>query len=105
MVDGPLGGDRGVGPDHGDEDLLKQAPNHRQRPTPSAQGEKRSLKTQERVGSSTEGRVVVKACPTSTLEVIEADFAFHLLIVTLDPPAEFRETDQGAQGRIGWEIG
>ncbi len=65
-------------------------------------GEKRSLKTQERVGKGDEGRVVVKSAPKAALEVVQAQLAFQLLVVAFDTPSQLCEADECAcRGVLG----
>ena len=42
----------------------------------------------------------MEASPGSALEVIEAQFAFHLLVVALDAPSQFREANQSTRADI-----
>ena len=46
------------------------------------------MQSEEAVSDSAERRVMVKAAPCSTFEVIEADLLLELLIVALDSPTE-----------------
>lgn len=57
-------------------------------------GEKRSLENQERMGHRTQGGVMVKASPQSTLEVVEPDLALHLFVVSLHAPAQLAQPHQ-----------
>ena len=50
-------------------------------------GENPALDSQEAVGDPTQGDVVVKPSPCSSLKVVEPYLPFHLLIVTLDAPS------------------
>jgi hypothetical protein len=49
------------------------------------------------MGDGAEGRVVVKAAPTSTLEVIEAQLLLQLLVIALDAPAKLGEAHEGTE--------
>ena len=57
-------------------------------------GETRSLDGEERVSGGDTCTVVLKALPGAPLEVVEAQLAFHLLVVALDSPSEFCQADQ-----------
>ena len=46
---------------------------------------------EETVGGGAERDVVVKASPSPAFEVVEANFAFHLLVVALDAPSQLHE--------------
>jgi hypothetical protein len=46
---------------------------------------------------------VVKASPASTFIVIEAEFLLELLIVALDPPAQFGRFHEPREAGIGWQ--
>jgi hypothetical protein len=52
------------------------------------------MEREESVSDCAHGGVVVKATPRSALEVIEADFLFHLLVVALDSPAQLCQPHQ-----------
>src|SRR6516165_3326510 len=47
----------------------------------------------------------MKASPASTFIVIEAEFLLELLIVALDPPAQFGRLHKARERRIGWQSG
>ena len=44
--------------------------------------------------------MVVKASPTSSFVVIEAEFLLEFLIIALDPPAQFGSFHEGREGCI-----
>ena len=50
-------------------------------------GEKPALHSQKSVGGCAQRCVVMKASPRPPLEVVETNFALHLLVVPFDPPA------------------
>jgi hypothetical protein len=52
------------------------------------------------VGHHAERGVVVEAPPGASFEVVEADFTFHFLVITLHPPEQFRRI-----GRTGGQLG
>ena len=52
------------------------------------------MEREESVSHRAEGGVVMKATPCSSLEMIETDLVFHFLIIALDAPAKFCESDQ-----------
>lgn len=68
-----------------------------QRCTVGLRGEKRSLEDQERVSDGTQGGVMMESSPGAPFEVIEADLAFEVLVVSLDPPAPLHEPHQLAK--------
>jgi len=53
-----------------------------------------ALHEQEAIGGDAQGRMVVKAAPTSALEVTEAELLFEFLVVALDAPAQLGDADQ-----------
>ena len=57
-------------------------------------GGKLALESQETVSNRAERGVVVEAAPCAAFEMVEPDLALHLLVVALDAPSKFRETDQ-----------
>lgn len=46
------------------------------------------------MGGGAEGGMMMKAIPCAPLEVIEPEFALHLLVVAFDAPAELAEAHQ-----------
>src|ERR687893_1108927 len=48
---------------------------------------------------------MMEAAPAAPLVVPETQFLFELLIIALDPPAQFRQIDQAIEGHVGWEGG
>jgi hypothetical protein len=46
----------------------------------------RPLESEERVRHGAQRDVVMKASPGSAFEVVQADFALHVLVVALAPP-------------------
>ena len=56
---------------------------------------------QESVGCDAERHVVVKASPTSSFIVIEAEFLLEFLIIALDPPAHFGRCDERLEVGVG----
>ena len=67
-------------------------------------GEKRSFEREEGVGSGHYCAVVVEAAPCSALEMVEAELAFHLLVVPLDAPAELGEVHEPANRLLGGQV-
>ena len=59
----------------------------------------------EGVGDHCHERVSVKALPGSALEVVEAEFFFHLLVGLLANPACLDDGSQSAQVRRGGQVG
>jgi len=53
-----------------------------------------ALREEEGVGGDTQRGVVMKAAPTATLKVAEAEFLFELLVIALDAPAQFGDAHQ-----------
>ena len=53
-----------------------------------------ALREEEGVGGDAQRRVVVKAAPTASLEMAEAEFLFEFLVVALDPPAQLGHAHQ-----------
>ena len=60
---------------------------------------------EERVGDHSHERMTVKALPGSSLEVIEAEFFFQLLMGLLADPSRLDGGSQGAQVRPGGQVG
>src|SRR6266567_6690524 len=56
------------------------------------------LEHEEGVGHHHQGQMPMQAIPTTALNVIEATFAFGILIELLDRPAQMRQFDQARQG-------
>ena len=50
-------------------------------------------------------RMSVKALPGSALEVVEAEFFFHLLVGLFANPSCLDDGSQSAQVRLGGEVG
>ena len=50
-------------------------------------------------------RVSVKAVPGSTLEVVEPEFFFHLLVGLFTNPSRLDDGSQSAQVRLGGQVG
>src|ERR671917_2680895 len=48
---------------------------------------------------------MMEAAPTAPLIVSETQFLFQLLVIALDPPAQFRQIDQTIEGHVRWEGG
>jgi hypothetical protein len=63
-------------------------------------GESASLGDQKAVGGDTERGVVVEAAPPAPFIIAEAEFLLELLIIVLDPPAQFGQVDQSIEGNI-----
>ena len=55
------------------------------------------------MGHHAERGVVVKASPGAALEVVQAEFLLHLLVVALDAPTQLGQAHQGADRRVIWE--
>jgi len=55
---------------------------------------------EEGVGQHHQGQVPMQALPATPLKVIEATFAFALLIELLDWPAQMCQFHQARQGRL-----
>jgi len=68
-------------------------------------GKKRSAKSEEAVGDSTERRVVMKAAPGAAFEVVETELALEFLVVALDAPTQLREADECRERRRRRHIG
>lgn len=64
-------------------------------------GENLALNGQESVSDCAERDVMVKTAPGASLEVVEAYLLLQLLVVALDAPTEFHQTDQFASARGG----
>jgi hypothetical protein len=47
----------------------------------------------------------MKAVPAATFIVPKAEFLFEVLVITLDPPAQFGEIDQRTQAGVGGQGG
>ena len=60
---------------------------------------------EEGVGDHSHERMTVKALPGSSLEVIEAEFFFQLLMALLADPSCLDGGSQGAQVRPGGQVG
>src|SRR3954452_21006936 len=43
---------------------------------------------------------MMKTAPAASLVMPQAEFLFQLLIIALDPPAQFREIDQAIKGYV-----
>jgi hypothetical protein len=56
---------------------------------------------QEGEGDLAEKGVVVQAAPASALEVVEAEFALHLLVHLLADPAGLEHGGEDAERRVG----
>lgn len=61
---------------------------------PGSKGKKRWAEREEAVCHRAEAGVVVEAAPRSPLEVVEAEFLLHLLVVALDAPAQLGRPDE-----------
>src|SRR6478609_3221317 len=46
------------------------------------------------IGRYAQGRVVMKAAPTASLEMAQAEFLLEFLIIALDAPAQFCESHE-----------
>src|SRR5450631_1052484 len=57
-------------------------------------GESRFFADQESVSGDAERGVVMESSPTSPFEMGKAEFAFQLLVVTFDAPAQFGGIDE-----------
>ena len=57
-------------------------------------GGKRPSEREEGVGDRAERRVMVKASPHSTFEMVEPDLLLEFLVVAFDPPTQLREAHQ-----------
>ena len=76
-------------------------PTHRgARPRDAPVGEKRPTEGEEGMGGRTERDVVMEASPGAPFEVIQAQLAFQLLIVALDPPAQLGEPRPRTKRRL-----
>jgi len=60
---------------------------------------------EEGVGDHGHERMTVKALPRSSLEVIEAEFFFQLLMSLLADPSRLDGGSQGAQVHRGGQVG
>jgi hypothetical protein len=60
---------------------------------------------EEGIGDHCHERVTVKTLPGSSLEVIEAEFLFELLMRLLADPSRLDGSSQGAQVRLRGEVG
>jgi hypothetical protein len=63
-------------------------------------GENAALGDEESVCGDAERRVMVKAAPTSTLVVIEADLVLELLVISFDPPSALRVRHKVRKHRV-----
>src|SRR3954471_16296647 len=75
------------------------------------EGEKTSLRHEEAIGRNAQGGVMMKAAPAASFIMIEPQFLLEVLVIPLNPPAQFgpvNQIDQGdgrRQGRepvLGW---
>src|SRR6186997_545518 len=69
-------------------------------------GEKTSLGNEEAIGRKAQGGVMMKAAPAASLIMIEPQFLLEILIIPLNPPAQFgpvNQIDQGGGRRQGRE--
>ena len=48
---------------------------------------------------------MMEAAPAASFIVSKAEFLFKLLVIALDPPAQFREIDQATEGDVRREGG
>jgi len=56
------------------------------------------------MGSGAESDVMVEPSPSSAFEMIEADLAFHFLVVAFDAPSEFHQSYEFVLGRVGGQV-
>ena len=54
----------------------------------------------ESVGGDAERGMMVKATPTSTFVMVQAEFTFELFVITFDTPAQFGIIDECGEGRV-----
>src|SRR5271165_7355802 len=52
------------------------------------------------IGEASANAMMMEAAPASPLEMGEAEFAFQLLVVALDAPAQFGRVDENVDGRV-----
>src|SRR6266851_8115427 len=64
-----------------------------------------ALQGQEAVRQETQARMVVEARPGASLEVVQAQLLFELLIALLDVPARLPQANRLRQRRRGWQVG
>src|SRR5262249_43747807 len=64
-----------------------------------------ALQCQEAVPQQAEGRVVMKARPRASLEMVQSQFLLELLIPLFHLPARFPHTDRIGQRCGLWQIG
>src|SRR3954470_22198735 len=57
-------------------------------------GKKTSLRHEEAIGRKAQGGVMMKAAPTASFIMIEPEFLLEVLIIPLDPPAQFGRVNQ-----------
>src|SRR3954470_19613746 len=70
------------------------------------EGEKTSLANEEAIGRKAQGGMMMKAAPAASFIMIEPKFLLEILIIPLNPPAQFgrvNQIDQGDRGRQGRE--
>src|SRR4051794_11095006 len=48
---------------------------------------------------------MMEAAPAASLVVPEAQLLFQLLVIALDPPAQFGQIDQAIEGHVRWDGG
>src|SRR4051794_40456545 len=48
---------------------------------------------------------MVEAAPAASFVVSQAQFLFQLLVIALDPPAQFGQIDQAIERHVRWESG
>src|SRR5438270_4931062 len=64
-----------------------------------------ALQGQEAVRQETQGRMMVEAWPGASLEMVQAQLLFELLIALLYMPARLPQADRLRQRSCGWQIG
>src|SRR3954451_18434578 len=57
------------------------------------------------MGRDAQRGVMMEAAPAAPLIVSQAQFLFQILVIALDPPAQFREIDQALEGHVRWDGG
>ena len=67
-------------------------------------GEGAPLGDQESVGGDPERRVMMEAAPAASFVMPEAEFLFQVLVVALDPPAQFDQIDKCPPGDLGGRV-
>src|SRR3954462_6379812 len=70
------------------------------------EGEKTSLANEEAIGRNAQGGVMMKAAPAPSFIMIEPQFLLEVLVIPLNPPAQFghvNQIDQGGGRRQGRE--